>query len=77
MTGPVFSLRELSTDLKSTDFHFQNLSKNTRFRGKALHKHYIYENCNWFFFVLFLRLTIFEIIFIFIIFILKFILILK
>ena len=40
---PVFSLREPSTDLKTTHFHFQNLSKTTGFR--TLHKHYTYENC--------------------------------
>ena len=48
LTGPVFSLRELGTDLKNTDFHFQNLVKTTRFCSKTLHKHYISENCDLF-----------------------------
>ena len=43
MTGPVFSLRELSTELKNTGFHFQSLVKTTRLLSKTLHKHlYIY-----------------------------------
>ena len=33
MTGPVFSLRELSTDLKATDFRFKILGKTTGFRS--------------------------------------------
>ena len=41
MTGAVFSLRELSTDLKNTDFYFSNLGKITAFRGKILHKYRI------------------------------------
>ena len=41
VTGAVFSLRELSTDLKNTDFYFSNLGKITAFRGKILHKYRI------------------------------------
>ena len=44
VTGPVFSLRELSTDLKNTDYHFQNLGKTTGFCSKILCKHYICDN---------------------------------
>ena len=33
VTGPVFSLRELSTDLKATDFRFKILGKTTGFRS--------------------------------------------
>ena len=63
MTGAVFSLRELSTDLKNTDFYFSNLGKITAFRGKILHKYRIqYMRIVIFFF---LRFTIFEIIFMF------------
>ena len=50
MTGPVFSLYELVTYLKNTDFHFSNLGKTAGFRSKTLHKHYIYENCKIYFF---------------------------
>ena len=39
MTVPVFSLHELSTDLKITDLHLQNLDKATRFHSKILLKH--------------------------------------
>ena len=64
MTGAVFSLRELSTDLKNTDFYFSNLGKITAFRGKILHKYRIqYLRIVISFF--FLRFTIFEIIFMF------------
>ena len=42
MTGPVFSLRELSTELKNTDFHFQSLVKTTWLLSKTLHKHLTY-----------------------------------
>ena len=62
MTGLVFSLRELSTNLKNTDFHFQNLGKPLDF----VVKHYIkvlYIIIIIIFF--FLRFTIFDIIFIF------------
>ena len=64
MTGAVFSLRELSADLKNTDFYFSNLGKITAFRGKILHKYRIqYMRIVISFF--FLRFTIFEIIFMF------------
>ena len=49
LTGPVFSLRELSTDLKNR-FSLLKLSKTMRFCSKTLHKHYIYENCKIYFF---------------------------
>ena len=39
MTVPVFSLHELSRDLKITDLHLQNLDKATRFHSKILLKH--------------------------------------
>ena len=44
MTGPVFSLHELSKNLKNTVFQFFNLNKNTGFV-----KHYM-KNCFFFFF---------------------------
>ena len=37
-TGPVFSLSEMSTDLKSTDSLFQFCGKTTGFRSKILPK---------------------------------------
>ena len=49
VTSSVFSLRELSTDLKNTDVHFYSLGKTTGFRNKTLQKH-IYENCKILFF---------------------------
>ena len=74
MTGPVFSLRELSTDLKNTDYHFQNLGKTTGFCSKILCKHCICDNTIYIweyffifpgFFFLFLSFIVSEINFIF------------
>ena len=70
VTGPVFSLRELSTDLKNTDYHFQNLGKTTGFCSKILCKHCICDNTIYiweyfFIFFLFLSFIVSEINFIF------------
>ena len=40
MTGSVFSQGEQATDLKNTNFYFQNLGKTKEFSSKTL-----YENC--------------------------------
>ena len=60
MTSRVFPLPDMSTELKSTDFHFQNVGKTMGFRSKTLHKH-IYENCkiNFFSDSRFLRLFLY------------------
>ena len=62
VTGPVFSPRELSTDLKNTDFTCKILVKPRDFVVKH-YIYYIYENCK---FVFGDSLTIFEIISIFV-----------
>ena len=43
VTGLVFSLRELNTDLKNTGFHFLNLGKTTGFCSETYIVKYFFE----------------------------------